>query len=83
MTVHSLKILPEYFKSVKDGTKRFEIRYNDRNYKVGDLLLLREWSNGHYTGNEIIVKVTYILDKFQGLKNNYVVMSIDLDAGEF
>ncbi|GAY70610.1 hypothetical protein FMV2238Y02_03340 [Streptococcus canis] len=43
MTQHMLKCYPQYFKAVKDGTKPFECRYNDRDFKVGDELLLREY----------------------------------------
>lgn len=39
---HDLKILSPYFIAVEDGSKPFEVRRNDRNYQVGDTLLLRE-----------------------------------------
>ena len=35
--LHNLKIEPKYFKQIKDNTKRYEIRLNDRDYKVGDI----------------------------------------------
>lgn len=40
---HDLKTWTEYFQAVKSGDKTFEIRENDRNFKVGDVLLLREF----------------------------------------
>jgi len=43
---HKLKILPQYFKAVVDGTKPFEIRKNDRGFKIGDTLLLKEYKEG-------------------------------------
>jgi hypothetical protein len=43
--LHVLKILPEFFERVLDGSKPFEIRYNDRDYKVGDVLKLEEYKN--------------------------------------
>lgn len=38
-----LKTLPEYFQAVIDGKKPFELRYNDRNFKTGDLYILEEF----------------------------------------
>lgn len=60
-TIHELKILPKYFWSVMSGTKNFELRKNDRPYRVGDELLLREYDEGKYTGNRVRRKIRYIL----------------------
>ncbi|WP_141671993.1 DUF3850 domain-containing protein, partial [Gilliamella apicola] len=50
MTTHELKIKSEYFMDVTQCQKRAEIRYNDRNYKVGDILVLNEIDeNGNRT----------------------------------
>ena len=38
---HYIKILPEYFKAIESGEKTFEVRFNDRNYQVHDILHLR------------------------------------------
>ena len=38
MKLHELKLLEEYAKAKKDGIKPFEIRKNDRDFKVGDLV---------------------------------------------
>lgn len=67
--VHELKIWPEYFKEVRRGRKRFELRFNDRDYHVGDTLILKEWVPEHYapayapgyTGEVVMVRVDYIL----------------------
>ena len=40
---HDLKCHPDYFEALRDGTKTFECRYNDRDFEVGDELLLREY----------------------------------------
>ncbi|WP_238662165.1 ASCH/PUA domain-containing protein [Enterococcus mundtii] len=71
---HELKILPEYFEAVISGRKRFEIRKNDRDYKVADQLYLREWDGEKFTGDSHKVDVTYITDYEQ--KDGYVVMGI-------
>ena len=79
-TVHELKILPVYFDKVRFGEKRFEIRKDDREYKVGDILRLKEWDVGYYTGEEIDVAVRYILHDYEfpdGIKPGYCIMAID------
>lgn len=81
--IHKLKILPEYFKAVADGTKTFEIRYNDRNFRVGDILLLYEFNGEKCTGRMVSARISYILQDFMGLKDNYVAMSIELNYKDF
>lgn len=77
---HILKILPKYFAEINVGNKTFEVRKNDRGYKVGDILLLCEWIPEHevFTGSSIRKEVTYILhgNSFEGLDEDYVVMAI-------
>lgn len=73
-TIHHLKIGLTYFKAVREGRKTFEIRKNDRDYKVGDILVLQEYTCGSYTDEECEVKVTYMTDYEQ--KDDYVVLGI-------
>ena len=53
--IHDLKILPEYYDAVDKGVKTYELRFDDRNYAVGDMLILREWENGQYTDRKSVV----------------------------
>ena len=43
MTIHKLKLNAAYYDDSASGIKTFEIRKNDRNFKVGDILELREY----------------------------------------
>lgn len=74
---HELKIYQEYFEAVKDGRKKFEIRKNDRNYKVGDILVLLEYDKYYeaFTGEKITVEITYLTDYAQ--QDGYVVLGIE------
>lgn len=72
--IHELKILPEYFEAVTSGHKQFKIRENDRNFKIGDQLILREWSKNEYTGDSYKAEITYITDYAQ--RDGYVVLGI-------
>lgn len=80
MTTHQLKIEPQYFAAVKDGSKGFELRYNDRDYKLGDDLVLNEWRDGIYTGRSIHAVVVYITS-FSMLPG-YVAMGINVIGGD-
>ncbi|MBP1544345.1 MAG: DUF3850 domain-containing protein [Oscillospiraceae bacterium] len=41
--IHELKCHPEYFDALILGKKTFEIRKNDRDFRVGDLVALNEF----------------------------------------
>jgi ASC-1-like (ASCH) protein len=77
---HELKTWSEYFIAILSGEKKFEVRKNDRDYKVGDTLILKEWNCGlaEYTGAVLEVKVKYILYGGQfGINEDFCVMSIE------
>lgn len=91
MKTHELKILPEYFEAVADGSKTFELRNNDRDFKAGDVLILKEHDTqiinvgqngeelsrkGGYTGREIKKKITYVLKDIPGLYKNYAILAL-------
>lgn len=77
MKVHELKITSEFFEAVKDGRKKFEIRKNDRNYNVGDILVLLEYDKYYeaFTGEKITVEISYMTDYAQ--QDGYVVLGIE------
>ena len=74
---HELKIYPEYYKEVLLGFKKVEVRKNDRNYQVDDILILNEFDpkKRKYTGSQVIRKVDYVLE-CNGLESGYVVLQI-------
>ena len=76
---HDLKIHPKHYWDVFNGTKRAEIRLNDRQYKYGDFLRLRAFDgdkNQYIDVAPLLCFVSHILPMHDGLKANYVILSI-------
>ncbi len=82
--IHELKTIEPYFTEVFEENKKFECRLNDRSYKVGDCLQLRQYDpiKQKYGKSKILCVVDYILYDFEGLKEDYVIMSITIISKE-
>lgn len=79
MKTHELKTWPQYYVPLAEGKKTFEIRRNDREFAVGDALVLKEWNPDarSYTGRELRRVVTYIFPGGEfGLDSDYVVLGL-------
>lgn len=81
---HELKCRTEYFQRVVSGQKTFEIRKNDRDYQVGDVLVLKEIGPEGYPDHgayEVCrAKIVYMTNFEQ--KDNYVVLGIEVEPLE-
>ena len=87
MKIHKLKTDPFVFQASWDGLRPWEIRNNDRDYQVGDSLVLEEtrytgeqMKTGEwpleYTGRKLLVEVEFILaGPVYGLQEGWVIMS--------
>ncbi len=82
--VHVLKTWPEYFEAIQAGLKTFEARKDDRDFRIGDHLKLREFNPEHegiveqeYTGRVAACEITYIMrgPKF-GIEQGWCVMGL-------
>lgn len=82
---HRLKIVEPFTTAVRSGAKKFEIRKNDRSFKVGDILMLEPYclktkkhvvGESHYDINAfpMIRRISYMTDYEQ--KEGYVVLSL-------
>lgn len=77
MIIHELKCHKFFFQRSWSEDKRFEIRYNDRDFQTGDNISLKEVDDdGKETGRRIRMVITYILLSYSGLKDNYVILSV-------
>ena len=90
MTHHNLKTDPAVFQASMDGVKNFEIRFNDRDFRPGDTLTLKETEfSGEdmkgggkpliFTGLELEREVDYVLHGHlagYGLDDGWVILSV-------
>ena len=68
----------KYFQEIESGRKDFELRKNDRDYRVGDLVFLEESVNGIKTGRMIGgLRIKYVLRdcKEWGLLGGYCIFT--------
>ena len=86
--VHNVKILPEFFEGVINGTKPFEFRNNDRGYKPGDCVCLkeciidadREQIQEIYTGRYcfVVIKDIFELGDIDPNFSDYVIFTFSI-----
>ena len=86
--IHELKTLPMFFREVKSGAKPFEVRKNDRNFQVGDEVLLKEYcpedyfgdgDKAIYTGEILHRKISYVLKGGQfGIDADTVILGLQV-----
>ena len=83
MKEHHLKTWSGHFEAVIQGVKTFEVRKDDRGFRVGDILILKEYDpqTEQYTGREARQLVIYIMSGGQfGIQFGYCVMGIEEDV---
>jgi len=91
MTEHRVKSWVPFFKAFESGAKKHDLRdTKDRNYQIGDTLILEEFdpfapagSDG-YTGRKLAMGITYITGRstpcaFSSavLDRDYVILSLE------
>lgn len=76
---HDIKIDASYWNAVQDGSKRFEIRCNDRGYQKGDTISFcpqrPDRSLGSYGPPAGLYEITYVTGFQQ--KDNWVVFGFE------
>ena len=80
MKIHEIKTVEPFFTQSKYGMKGFELRNNDRNYAVGDYLLLQQFIEGELTGDTSWSIITYFLQGYVGLLDDYCILGTRLCA---
>jgi hypothetical protein len=86
---HTVKSWTFLFQPIFDGRKTHDLRKDDRTYRVGDRLLLREYDmeKGAYTRREAIAGITFITNattpcalSSNALAKDHAILSIKLLA---
>ena len=88
--IHAVKIEKKYFEKQAAGEKPWELRRNDRDYKVGDYLALNEVETKEqecidstkqkeciYTGRSILVKIVDVFENANYLTPGYVLLTTE------
>ena len=76
---HRLKTWTDFYPAIEDGSKTFEVRFDDRGFAVGDYLVLDEFipAENEFTGRSTLREVTYILRGEQwGIRDGFCAMGI-------
>jgi hypothetical protein len=82
--VHILKIFPKFFDGIVCGEKNFEVRKEDRDFQVGDAIILMEFdpevNGGSYSqlfaGRLIVYKLSS--DCCHGIQSGYCVLGLSI-----
>ena len=75
--IHELKCKSEFFRDLRTEKKNFEVRKDDRGFCVGDYLALNEINQeGQYTGDSLLVQISYILRNPEYCKEGFVILGI-------
>lgn len=82
---HRLKTWPEFFRKVWDGKKTFELRKDDRDFRVGDRLILAEHDPrspvpDSYSGRWIAARISDIVRDVPefGLMPGFAILSLEV-----
>ena len=87
MKLHVLKIKDEYFREVRDGFKKAELRKNDRDFQEGDFIHFVGVDGEELQGHDRdvtprrynIYRITHVLKDVPeyGLQDGYAILSIE------
>lgn len=83
--IHELKTDPEPFAASVRGDKPYEVRFNDRNFQVADLVLLHETRHSGkemragkplvYTGRSLLREITEVRSNY-GMQEGWVILGV-------
>lgn len=72
--IHNLKIEPIYYHAVVAGRKNFETRFNDRNFKEGDIVIMTVNQKSDTKFRDIKAEIGFVSTDYQ--KEGYVSFAL-------
>ncbi len=80
---HELKAWPPHYARLADGSKTFELRWNDRDYRAGDTLHIIEFNpeSECYTGCSLKRRISYVMEGQFGLEPGWVALGLAPETG--
>lgn len=76
---HDIRLAASRYDDVTSGTLAFLLLKKD-GYTVGEELSLPEYEDGKQTGRAIEIKITYILEDWTGLEEDYCIIGFTVQA---
>lgn len=73
---YKLNIREKDFNDIYFGKKKFLVRNDNIDFKVGDILILKEYENEKYTENVMHRVITYIDNDNTYLQNGFLILGI-------
>jgi len=73
---HKLKIREHYLRNLIHGRKKVEIRFNDRDYQVGDALEFEDVNGVYY------FFITHVHSGL-GMETGYLALSVEPEEGNY
>lgn len=74
--VYQIRLAANAFDDVASGSRSFELRKKDKDYKVGDILEMLEFKDAKHTGRTIKAEITYVMEDYTGLVDDYCILAI-------
>ena len=71
--VHEITLAGSKYNEIASETLTFYLLKND-GYRVGDTVVMQEYTAGRTTGREIVTEITYVWEDWTGLEDDYCII---------
>lgn len=75
--VHEITLAASKYAEIANETLTFYLTKND-GYRVGETVIMQEYTAGRTTGREIVTEITYIWEDWTGLEDGYCIIGFSV-----